>query len=73
MMKTINWRLVEVLAAALDESEREAVLGDFAESGESGWARLEIFGLGGVARGSSVVELAALNVPGRCWSFGLAC
>ena len=42
----ISWQLIDILAATLDPSEREAVLGDFAESGESGGRALrEVLGL----------------------------
>ena len=49
MMTKSFWRLVEVLTSALDQGEREAVLGDFAESGESG-SRVLLGTLGLVAR-----------------------
>jgi len=43
--------LASRLALALDEPEREAVLGDLAESCAGGWkAVLDIFGLGMVDR-----------------------
>ncbi len=35
-MKQISWQLVHMFSAILDQSEREAVLGDFAESAETG-------------------------------------
>ena len=35
-MTRISWQLIDIFSATLDPSEREAVLGDFAESGESG-------------------------------------
>jgi hypothetical protein len=42
----ISWRLVDSFAAMLDQSDREAVLGDFAEAGETaGRALGEIIGL----------------------------
>ena len=49
MMTKSFWRLVEVLTGALDQGEREAVLGDFAESGESG-SRVLLGTFGLVAR-----------------------
>lgn len=46
MMKKICWRLVDIVSAMLNASEREAVLGDLAESGERGGRALrEVLGL----------------------------
>lgn len=40
------WRLVDFLSRTLDPAEREAVRGDFIESGETGsWALLDVLGL----------------------------
>lgn len=46
MKRQLGWRAVEWIAGALDRTEREAVLGDFAESGER-WNRAiwDVFGL----------------------------
>ena len=45
-MTRLWWQLVEILAGVLDQAEREAVLGDFAESEETGGRALrEVLGL----------------------------
>jgi hypothetical protein len=40
MMASLNWWLVEFVSGLLEREEREAVLGDMAESREIGWERL---------------------------------
>lgn len=60
-MTRLWWQLVEILAGVLDEAEREAVLGDFSESEETGGRALrEILGL-------VVRREAALWVNSRPW------
>ena len=45
-MTSTHWPLVEVAARLLERSEREAVLGDLLETGESAWrGLLEVLGL----------------------------
>src|SRR5277367_4309606 len=39
-MKRINWWLVDIVSRSLQPDEREAVNGDFAESGETGGSAL---------------------------------
>ena len=41
----MRWRLIDALSRTLDEDEREAVLGDFEESGETGGQVRDLFGL----------------------------
>ena len=46
-MTAITWPFVEAAAHLLERDEREAVLGDLAESGESAWQMLlQVLGLG---------------------------
>src|SRR5882757_11527622 len=67
-MTSVAWSLVEVAAQLLERREREAVLGDLAETGESVWQGL--FGILGLA----VRRQLALWKNWRPWlaSFGLA-
>ena len=45
-MTALGWSLVDVVAQLLERDEREAVLGDLVEAGESGWqALLGVLGL----------------------------
>jgi hypothetical protein len=67
-MTTISWSVVEVVAGLLEPEEREAVLGDLTEAGESTWQALfDVFGL--VIRRQTLVWRSW-----RPWlaSFGLA-
>ncbi len=67
-MTHMNWSLVEATAQLLGRDEREAVLGDLAESGESVWRELlDVLGL-------VIRRQAALWTSWRPWlaAFGLA-
>jgi hypothetical protein len=46
MMDGIAWKLIGLVSKVLDRDERDAVLGDLMEGGESGWRGLrDVFGL----------------------------
>jgi hypothetical protein len=67
-MTSIDWSLVEVASQLLERSEREAVLGDLAETGDSGWhGLLDVLGL-------IIRRQAGLWKSWRPWfaAFGLA-
>jgi hypothetical protein len=56
-MTRICWWFVDLVSRMLDPDEREAVRGDFVESGESGGHALR--GVLGITKG------CALEIPGR--------
>jgi hypothetical protein len=59
---TRDWSVVEAAAQLLDRDEREAVLGDLLEAGESAWRGLiDVVGLVVRRAGWTLEELAALG------------
>jgi hypothetical protein len=45
-MTGVGWRLIDAVALLLERDEREAVLGDLVEAGESAWhGLLDVLGL----------------------------
>ncbi len=45
-MTRVDWSLVQIAAQLLERDEREAVLGDLVETGESAWqGLLDVLGL----------------------------